>query len=115
MTRLCDILSNKIGSKVEIEGIELFFKRITIGVIRSFQTKESSVEIKDVFSTISNDPFGKGVDFIFYLLTDESKNQFDNDLDMFRNCLSLDDIMKMQKCVADAIMDAYPSTSLGNE
>jgi len=101
--KLYEILSEELGKEVELKGIKLQFDRFS-AYHADMIYKEHHITMDKLEKALGENPFGAPLDIAYYLLTSESKLEVNNDIDVFKKAIGVNETD------LTVVMDALIST-----
>lgn len=106
MAKLHEVMSREIGATFELKGVEIVLDRFDLAKMAQYE--EEGFSINDIITNITEKPSLWGTKVAFDLLTEESKEEFNNDIKVFRKILTFDDLALVVTAVNDAIVSSMP-------
>ena len=110
MAKLYELLNKSYGTTFEIvvgsETVELKLKNFSVEQLMIYE--ERGLSITDLVTNLQQKPATFGTMVGWDLLTDDSKVLFDNDLALFRQCLSIDNLTKLSDAIGRVLLNSNP-------
>lgn len=106
MGRISDILSTKEPAKIDILGVEVKFGMIDLQILQKFEVKGMSVT--DLAENATKFPITTGTELCWELMLDSSKQDFDNDYQVFLKALAPSDIQRIMDVVSGVFKESMP-------
>lgn len=105
--KLHEAISKNYGAKFEIKGVEFVLMRFTAAIMARYE-EENDMGIEKLMDTVQKKPATWGTKIAFDLMTKESKEEVDNDIDVFRSIVEVEDLGVVAGAIADAVNAAMP-------
>jgi len=103
--KIYEAVSQNTGGVVTIKGKELNLQRFTLGMMVKYE--EEGIDINKLVS--GEKPATYLTKICFDLLDSEGKEEFNNDLTIFRNCLDVTDMESIMSSVTKALANSMPA------
>lgn len=107
MNNISDIISSRVALTLTIEGFPINFDRFNMSVMAKFE--EEGISYTEIGKKAAEQPVSFGTKLGWALMKPESKNLFNNDIDIFRQAISSDDLGAVISLVNTKIEEAMPT------
>lgn len=112
MSKISEILSKRRVT-IDLLGEKVTFSKFNLSVIAKYE--RDGFSLKDVLEKMNEKPVLWGTTLAWDLMTEDSKNIFENNVEMFRECLDPQDVEMILKLISGVLLDSLPVESKKKE
>lgn len=105
MTKLKDAMSASKSNEVKIKGRVFNVGQFSLDSI--IQLEEKGISLNDIGKHLNDKPVTYSTYFLWILLSDEDKKDFDNNIDTFRKWAGIEDLKSISDAVGKAFETSY--------
>lgn len=104
--KLYEIVSAKKGSSFEIKGVTLTLNRFSLE--QAYELEKKGISLTDLDTIMDKKPVESITEVCYSLLDTESKSQVNNSIEVFRQCLGVEELEVLMKALVSTISEGQP-------
>lgn len=105
--KLYELISNIVGSKFTLKGVELTLERVTVSKLIELELQGQ--DIQTLMNGFAETPATVSTKLGWLLLDDASKESFDNKYTTFIKLLDMQDLEALSNAVIEAVNNSKPT------
>lgn len=104
MSNINDVLSGRVKTRVEIDGVELELVKFNFRVLSELESKGITLE------SMNNLNFTQVLDVCWELLTSESKNSCENSKGKFLELITFENVHDLTSALSKSLEASFPDS-----